>query len=50
MSQCLVTLHDSDEYVFVIVNTGNKVQSSYAPRTTRGDIQTMVYVSSISLT
>ncbi|KAI0217799.1 Alpha-2-macroglobulin-P [Lamellibrachia satsuma] len=42
--ECLVTLHDSDEYVFVIVNTGNKVQSSYAPRTTRGDIQTMVYV------
>ncbi|KAK2182230.1 hypothetical protein NP493_362g02042 [Ridgeia piscesae] len=42
--ECLVTLHDSDDYVFVLVNTGHQVQSSYAPRTTRGDIQTMVYV------
>ncbi len=42
--QSIVTLHDSDKYKFVVVEDFGIV-SQYAPRTIRGDIQTMVYVS-----
>ena len=42
--QCIVMLHDSDEYRFVAVEEFGIV-SSYSPRTLRGDIQTMVFVS-----
>lgn len=41
--ECLVTLLDSDDYRFVLVEDYGRV-SSYAPRTSRGDIQTMAYV------
>ena len=37
-------LHDSSQYKFVVVEDFGIV-SQYAPRTIRGDIQTMVYVS-----
>ena len=37
-------LHDSNQYKFVVVEDFGIV-SQYAPRTIRGDIQTMVYVS-----
>lgn len=39
----MVNLHDSDEYRFVVVGKMGIV-SSYRPRTTRGNVQTMVYV------
>ena len=42
--QSLVTLHDSEDYRFVVVDDFGIV-SSYAPRLARGNIQTMVYVS-----
>jgi len=41
--ECLVTLHDSDQYRFVIVEEFGIV-SSYAPRTVRGNMQTMIYL------
>ena len=43
--ECLVTLHSSPDYRFVLVTNEVKEQSSYSPETTDGDIQTMVYVS-----
>ena len=45
--QSLVTLHDSDDYRFVVVDDFGIV-NSYAPRLARGNIQTMVYVSPFS--
>ncbi len=44
--QILITLHGSRDYVFVNVEESGYV-SSYSPRTTAGDVQTMVYVSSV---
>ena len=42
--QCLVMLHGSMDYKFVVVEEFGIV-SSYNPRTVFGDIQTMVIVS-----
>ena len=39
----MVTLHDSEDYRFVVVGAMGIV-SSYKPRTTRGNVQTMVYL------
>ncbi|CAD5111927.1 DgyrCDS1188 [Dimorphilus gyrociliatus] len=41
--ECLVTVHDSDDYRIVLVEDYGYV-NSYNPRTTRGDIQTMIYL------
>lgn len=41
--ECLVTVHDSDDYRIVLVEDYGFVKS-YDPRTTRGDIQTMIYL------
>jgi len=41
--ECVVTLHDSDDYRFVVVEEFGIV-SSYSPRTIRGAVQTMVYL------
>lgn len=43
--ECLVTLHDSDDHAFIVVEKDGIV-SSYKPRLLRGDIQTMVYMPS----
>ena len=44
LPQAVVILHDSEDYRFVVVEEFGIV-SSYAPRTIRGTVQTMVYVS-----
>ena len=44
----MVTLHDSDDYRFVVVGKMGIV-SSYSPRTTRGNVQTMVYLQKNSM-
>ena len=44
--QSIVMLHDSNQYKYVVVEDFGIV-SQYAPRTIRGDIQTMVYVRKI---
>jgi len=46
--QCIVTLHGSENYKFVVVEEYGIV-SSYNPRLKSGDIQTMVYVSANNL-
>ena len=45
LQKTILTLHDSEDYLFVM-GEDHGVVSSYNPRTTLGNIQTMVYVSS----
>lgn len=40
-------LHDSDRYRHVIVDDYHGRVNSYNPKTARGNIQTMVYVSCV---
>ena len=46
--ECIVMLHGSDNYKFVVIEEFGIV-SSYAPRTISGDIQTMMFVSITSV-
>ncbi len=46
--QVIVMIHDSEDYKFVVVEEFGIVRS-YDPRTIRGNIQSMVYVSTINI-